>query len=67
MPNETQDQVLVGAGPMAAELKPLTVRQVRYMLQSGRIKSARKVGDQYMTSRSALRAEFGLAGTVEAA
>jgi hypothetical protein len=56
---QVTDELIVGANPMAAELnQPL--RRVQYWLQTGRIQSARKLGDMWVVSRSALRREFGL-------
>jgi len=59
-PKDTENEILWGAEQIGAAICR-NKRQAFYLLEKGLIKSARKIGSQYVADRKALRAEFGSA------
>ena len=55
--HKSDDDILWGVVEMGEEARR-TPRQMSYMLNSGLIKCARKVGHQWTTTRGELRAEL---------
>jgi hypothetical protein len=57
-PTSTESDIVWGADAIGV-LIDRTPRQTHYLLNKGLIKSAKRVGRQWVASRSALRREFG--------